>query len=139
MHVLVLLAGCTRAPIAAQAPIAGLDAVAPDYVRLILAIGEHEPGYVDAYYGPPEWADAAKANPRTLEELEAEADRLLALVEASAPTDPLERRRRAFLAAHLTAARFRLDMIGGLHPSFADEARTLFATPADLKPLTAYD
>jgi hypothetical protein len=33
-------------------------------VRLTLEAGEREPGYVDAYYGPAEWATAAKAKPR---------------------------------------------------------------------------
>ena len=32
-----------------------------------------EPGYVDAYYGPPEWAEAAKTNPRDTTALAAAA------------------------------------------------------------------
>src|SRR3546814_2300316 len=41
-----------------------LDEIAKDYVQMTLELGEREPGYVDAYYGPAPWADAAKANPR---------------------------------------------------------------------------
>ena len=37
-----------------------LDPIAEAYVRLSLEIGEHEPGYIDAYYGPEEWAQQAK-------------------------------------------------------------------------------
>ena len=52
----LLLAGC--------ASMAGgrdsLDTIAADYVRLQLEIGEKEDGYIDAYYGPPEWQAAAK-------------------------------------------------------------------------------
>ena len=32
-----------------------MDHIAEQYVRLILAVGQHDPDYVDAYYGPPEW------------------------------------------------------------------------------------
>ncbi len=37
---------------AAPAPGAPLDRVAEGFVKLTLRIGEHEAGYVDAYYGP---------------------------------------------------------------------------------------
>ncbi|OWY59067.1 hypothetical protein B7486_76560, partial [cyanobacterium TDX16] len=42
-----------------------LDAIAESYVMLILDIGELEPGYVDAYYGPAEWQVAARAETET--------------------------------------------------------------------------
>ena len=35
-----------------------LNPIATDYVHLTLEIGEHEPGYVDAYYGPEDWREA---------------------------------------------------------------------------------
>ena len=43
-----------------------LDPIAEAYVHLTLEIGEHEPGYVDAYYGPDAWAQQAKRAPRPL-------------------------------------------------------------------------
>src|SRR3990167_9712026 len=46
------------APAQARSP---LDPLAEQYVKLSLEIGEHEDGYIDAYYGPPEWQAAAKA------------------------------------------------------------------------------
>ena len=67
---LMLVAACATPP--APAPDASgdsLDAIARDYVALILEIGEREPGYVDAYYGPAEWQQAAKAAPRSLADL----------------------------------------------------------------------
>ncbi|MDQ0465254.1 hypothetical protein QO010_003041 [Caulobacter ginsengisoli] len=119
----------------------GLDAVAEGYVKLVLSVGEHEEGYVDAYYGPAEWAAAAKADKRTLPELSAEADRLIAAAQASVPGKPgsLEARRKAFLIAHLGAVKFRIAMIGGAKSSFEDEAQALFAVRPSLKPLAAYD
>ena len=135
--VLLLAAACATPP---PAPTASLDAAARDYVKLILGIGEHEEGYVDAYYGPPEWQAEAKTAKRSVPELRAEADRLIAAVQA-APADAaaLQAKRRAFLLAHLRAARFRLDMIEGARPPFQDEAAALFGVRPELKPLSAYD
>ena len=135
-----ILAACAMAPRGA-AEADPFAEIAPAYVKLILKIGEHEEGYVDAYYGPPECQADAKANKGTLEELRAEADRLSAAVAAvpDRGLDALQRQRRAFLAAHLRAARFRLDMIGGRRSSFREEARALFGVELNLKPLSAYD
>ena len=36
------------------------DAAAESYVRLVLALGQHDAAFVDAYYGPPEWRTAAE-------------------------------------------------------------------------------
>ena len=126
---------------AAPAPGAPMDRIAEGFVKLTLRIGEHEAGYVDAYYGPKAWADDAKANRVTTAELKAEADRLIAGAEAVDPQGlpPLDLRRRAYLIAQLKAERFRLDMIDGKKPPFRDEAQALFGVRPDLKPLTAYD
>ena len=43
---------------------------------LALEIDAHESGYVDAYFGPAEWREAARRNPRERRELKAEADTL---------------------------------------------------------------
>ena len=32
-----------------------MNALAERYVKLVLALGQHDADYVDAYYGPPEW------------------------------------------------------------------------------------
>lgn len=80
-----------------------LDAIARDYVRLTLEIGEREAGYVDAYHGPPEWAAAAKADPRTVAQLRAAAAVLTQRLEAFSTRglDEDEVQRRAYLIAHV--------------------------------------
>src|SRR4029453_4910813 len=116
----LLFAGCATAVPEADS----FDAVARDYVRMQLEIGERDEGYVDAYYGPPAWREAAHAAPRTVEQLAAAAEALqarIAVLPVSAA--PLDARRRAFLAAQLTAARTRLRMVRGERLSFAEEAR----------------
>ena len=133
----LLLGGCVSSRAAAPS----LDAIAADYVRMTLEIGEHSEGYVDAYYGPPEWQAAARANRRPLAALAAEAARLHAAVTAVDPSrlEHLEQRRRAFLLGQLTAATTRLRMIGGERLSFADEARGLFGITPEIQPLSHYD
>src|SRR3546814_14778461 len=102
----MLLAACVSDRIADDS----LDEIAADYVQMTLEIGEREPGYVDAYYGPPEWRDAAKAAPRPVEDLAREATALAARVHAVDPVtpEPLQQRRPAFLMAPLNATTTRL-------------------------------
>ena len=107
----VLLAACAASP---KPTADSLDAVARDYVALTLEIGEREPGYVDAYYGPAEWAEAAKANPRALPQLAEGAAALTRRLEAlpERGLDDQSRQRRAYLLAHVSAASARLRMGG---------------------------
>ena len=125
----------------AAAPAANLDRIAHDYVSLSLEAGVHEPGYIDAYYGPAALETAARAAPRSVPQLLAAATALRRQAEAVAPTtlSPIEKRRRASLIAQLIAAETRLAMANGTKFSFADEARGLFGTAPVLKPLASYD
>jgi hypothetical protein len=118
-----------------------LDAIAVDFVKLSLEAGEREEGYVDAYYGPAEWAAAAKAAPRDQAALRAEAGRLSARLAAlpTAGQTPLTVRRGAFMAGQLKAAETRLSMALGEKFKFADEAEGLFGVRPALKPLSDYD
>lgn len=138
---LLLLCACSRMPASAPEASAALDLIARDYVALILELGEHEPGYVDAYYGPPAWADAARANRRDTPQLTLAATalsaRLAALPSAQLTADSLQ--RRDYLQAHVAAAAARLAMLDGTNLPFAEEAAALFGIRPDLPPLTAYD
>jgi hypothetical protein len=115
--------------------------IAPAYVKLVLALGEQEEGYVDAYYGPPEWQAEAHAAQRPLGNLRDDAYRLIKAVEAvdQRPLSDLQRKRRAFLLAHLRAVDFRILMLQGGKPTFRQEAAGLFGVHLRLKPLKAYD
>ena len=142
-----LLAGCAVAPPEASAPPAPparaadpIDLLARDYVRLQLEIGARDEGYVDAYYGPAEWREAAQANPRTVPQLAEAAAALQGRLAAMAvPAGSPEARRLAFLNAQLTAARTRLRMIQGERLSFAEEAEGLYGVTPVIRPLSDYD
>lgn len=130
----VLIAG------SAQAAPDSLDAIATDFVKLSLEAGVREDGYVDAYYGPAEWQEAARRNPRDQATLRKDARSLSARLAAlPAAADPLVQRRRLFLAGQLKAADTRLSMALGERFKFADEAEGLFGVRPQLKPLAAYD
>jgi hypothetical protein len=123
-----------------------MDAIARDYVRLQLTIGEKEEGYIDAYYGPAEIREAARADAAaaTLPQLRQRVAALVARIGAveavtSYPAGSIEARRSGFLRAQLVAADTRLRMLQGERLSFADEARGLFAVTPEIRPLSAYD
>ncbi len=141
MRRLILAASLMLAVAAAPASKSPLGAIAQDYVKLSLEAGERQPEYVDVYYGPAAWAEAAKANPRSLAQLLTDARALKARAAAIDPKalKAMDVRRRTFLLAMLTAAETRLAMANGAHYSFADEARGLFGVAPELKPLSSYD
>ena len=118
-----------------------LDEIAAAYLRLSLEIGTHEPGYIDAYYGSPELKKAAEAAPRDKPALLGATRALMAEVDLAARriSDPLAKRRAAFLRAQLRAAETRLMMMQGTRFTFADEAERLFGVRPELKPLASYD
>ena len=117
-----------------------LDRIARDYVHLTLEIGERDPAYVDAYYGPAGWRRAAHAHPRTLAELAAAAEALQQrVVRIGVPPRSLDARRRAFLAAQLQAAGLRLRLLRGGTLTFEEEARGMYGIDLRVQPLAVFD
>jgi len=137
----ILLAAALFLAIGAKRAPSPLDGIAEDYVHLSLEAGEREDGYVDAYYGPKDWAEAAKAKPRDIATLRADAHGLAARLSAVKPAmlSVDDRTRQRFLAAQIKAAETRLAMMAGEKLPFADEAEGLFGIRPQLKPLSAYD
>lgn len=115
-----------------------LDAAARDYVRLQLAIGQKEDGYIDAYYGPAKLkAEGEKiAKNEDLKQLARRVDALTGRVRVLQASQP---DRARFLLAQLKAAQTRLRMLQGEKLSFEDEAEGLFGVRPQLKPLSSYD
>jgi hypothetical protein len=99
------------------------------YVRLVLAMGQHDADYVDAYYGPPEWRKEAETEKRPLERITADAATLAKDVAAAglpASADELTRLRHDYLARQLEALRARVAMLTGTRLSFDEESRALY-------------
>jgi hypothetical protein len=109
-----------------------LGSVAESYVRLVLAIGEHDPDYVDAYFGPPEWRAEVKAVAASLDALHSSA-RIL-LEKLGEPTHPFDeeivRLRHQYLSKQIRSALSRIEMLQGRKFTFDEEALALY----DAKP-----
>src|SRR3954462_5242672 len=78
----LLLAGCAlrqTAPAHEEDP---MKRIAESYVKLVLAVGQHDTDYVDAYYGPPELRTEAEAHKRPLPEIRSAAEALIANLAA---------------------------------------------------------
>jgi hypothetical protein len=113
-----------------------LNPIAESYVRLVLAVGEHDPNYVDAYYGAAEWREAVQGDRRPLPELSAVADSLLAALQPL-PADglaQLARLRHRYLTRQLEAVRAYIGVLAGDSLSFDEESRALYDAVAPTHP-----
>ncbi|HUU34488.1 MAG TPA: hypothetical protein VMW48_10515 [Vicinamibacterales bacterium] len=105
---------------------------AESYVRLVLALGQHDTNFVDAYYGPPPWrleVEQAKWDLPAINKRAAvlEVDlRRLPPVADGAPDAELIRLRRAYLVRQLGALRARVAMLQGRRFPFDEESRELY-------------
>src|SRR6266480_5677101 len=55
----------------------GMNAVAERYAHLVLALGQHDPDYVDAFYGPAEWKTQTEKEKKSLDAIGVEAAELM--------------------------------------------------------------
>ncbi|MGI9088675.1 MAG: hypothetical protein ACR2HH_13205 [Chthoniobacterales bacterium] len=126
----VLLAGCTAATaaLAEEPPLSPRAGdVAPDYVKLVLAMGEHDPDYVDAFYGPAEWKTAADKEKKPLNAIREEAmERFSELTLLPPASTDLERLRSDYLSRQLASLEARVRIVQGEKMKFDDESRALY-------------
>lgn len=104
-----------------------VNPLAERYVRLVLALGVRDGGYVDAYYGPAQWQDEARQENLPLAKIYNEAVALSrALAVQKLPDDRLLEARRRYLLAQIDALLARTEQLQGILLSFDDEARRLY-------------
>lgn len=138
---LLALSACSHHPFrngadaATQASVMTLHEIGEQYLRLVLALGELDPDYVDAYYGPSTIRDAVKQQALKPAQIEKQAQRLLEAVDgADSPqfqTRPeMVTLRRAYLTKQLAALVARAQMLQGRRFSFDEEARALYDAQA---------
>lgn len=105
-----------------------MDGIAESFVKLALGVGEHDPLYVDAYFGPEAWREQAKKEKKPLEKIRNAAAPLIAELEkmdASRENEPL-RLRRVFLIKQLESLVARVIMLEGTKLSFDEESKALY-------------
>jgi hypothetical protein len=107
----------------------GQDVMTPlaeRYIKLVLALGQHDPDYVDAYYGPPGWKTEAAAQKRSLADLDAEAHAVrdgLRGIDLPEHADEMTRLRRDYLLRQLEALGARVAMLSGTRLDFDEESK----------------
>jgi len=133
--VLSLLLSLSRADVnSASSPgrATSVSGIAEGYVKLVLAIGNHDPDYVDAYYGPQEWK---KSENKPLDTIAREATQLREqLGKISEPADELDRLRRRYLTKQLSALEARVRILNGEHLKFDEESQALYDAVAPTFP-----
>jgi hypothetical protein len=117
-----------------------MNTIAENYVKLVLKTGLHDPGYVDAYYGPEDWKPSDSSvvvnDPAQIQILYNESGRLLDSLDALSAykVDALETLRYKFLYKQLLSVRARISMLQGIVFSFDEETKNLYDAVAPVHP-----
>jgi len=113
-----------------------VTSISERYVKLVLALGQHDADYVDAYYGPPEWRAEAERRKMSLVEIGGDADGVLDQIPRRpvAAGDALVALREEYLRRQLEAVRARLRMLTGTRLSFDEESKALYDAVAPTYP-----
>lgn len=108
-----------------------MDWIAAAYVHLVLALGEHDANYVDAYYGPAEWREQVRQQGRTPAQIAERAQALAARAAAqTVDGDELSRLRQRYLRTQLRALAVHARALTGTRLPFDEEAEALY----DIRP-----
>jgi hypothetical protein len=107
---------------------AAMNDVAERYVKLVLAVGEHDALYVDAYLGPEAWQLEAKEERKPLATIEHEAKVLLAELQKLnvSGREEIVRLRQTFLIKQLESLAARTRMLQGVRYTFEEETKALY-------------
>lgn len=133
---LLLLFSCYLG--AQQPPMDAYRSVAEQYVKLVLAVGQHDADYVDAFYGPAEWRKEAEAAKKPLADIDtAAAATESALAAITFKPDPRDAEmwnlRKHYLTRQLASLRSRVAMLQGRKMTFDEESQALYDAVAPVK------
>jgi hypothetical protein len=113
-----------------------MDKIAELYVKLVLAVGQHDENYVDAYYGPESWQAEAKAEKRPLDSIKHDAAALIERLRKldTSKAEEIVRLRHQYLGKQLESLAARVAMLGGAKLTFDQESKSLYDTVAPSYP-----
>jgi hypothetical protein len=114
-----------------------MNTIAEQYVKLVLAVGQHDADYVDSFFGAPEWKAEAERQKLPLAQIDADAERLIARMpdlSAAEQRDPLVVLRREYLRRQLASLRARVQMLRGRKLTFDEESQALYDAVAPVHP-----
>ncbi len=109
-----------------------LNNIAEPYAKLVLAVGQHDTDYVDAYYGPEEWAEEAKTEKKPLNIIKEEALLLKTRLDKinSSRSKEILRLRHQYLQKQIKSLISHVEALNGKKLSFDEEAKAYY----DVKP-----
>jgi hypothetical protein len=105
-----------------------MAALGEHYVRLVLALGQHDEGYVDSYYGPAQWKADAEAEKAPLDSIAGRVARLqqqVDIIDVSGASRIVQL-RKSYLARQLAAVGAFVRMKQGERLSFDEESQALY-------------
>jgi hypothetical protein len=112
-----------------------MDTMAERYVKLVLALGQHDADYVDAYYGPPEWKADVEGSKPMLSTIDRDAEQLLGELARLKPAgDEIVMLRHQYVRRQLESLRARVHMLMGGKLTFDEESRALYDAVAPMHP-----
>jgi hypothetical protein len=102
--------------------------ISREYVRLVLAMGQHDKDYVDAYYGPEDIRKEAESAKLTLETIGRSVGQLSEWIKGvpASGNDDLSPLRHQYLEKQLSAMSARVRMLNGQRLSFDEESKALY-------------
>ena len=110
--------------------------ISRDYVRLVLALGQHDKDYVDAYYGPADIKAEAEGAKLSLDAIGRTAGTVAERLSGVPPAvgDELSQLRHQYLQKQLAAMSARVRMLKGDRLSFDEESKALYDAVAPTHP-----
>jgi hypothetical protein len=105
-----------------------MNRIAESYVQLALAAGRHDPDFVDAYYGPPAWQEAARMKEKSPEQIKRAALSLILELKGLdlARSGHWGQLRHAHLLNRVSALLARIEVRSGRRMGFDEEAKALY-------------
>jgi hypothetical protein len=126
-----------RPPSLSAQPSNPMNTIAERYAKLVLAVGQHDADYVDAFYGPAEWKTEAERRKMPVPQIAVAAERLMADIPPLSGADrgdELVTLRHDYLTRQLGALRTRVRMLEGAKLTFDEESRALYDAVAPVHP-----
>jgi len=117
-----------------------MNEVSEQYVKLVLALGEHDSAYVDAYYGPEEWRVAAKQKKIPLQNILLASRHLIDNLEMTKASDSMSSLRIDYLKTQLSSLHARANMLkNNVKLDFDTQSRALYDTEAPHYQMSDFD
>ena len=108
--------------------LARMDKAAEAYVKLVLAVGQHDADYVDAYHGPESWKEEVITEKKSLPDIKLHANVAIGELQnlAISSFDEIVQLRFHYLLRQLQSLISRVDLLCDVKMTFDEESKALY-------------